>query len=406
MKNEIQAYSISLLSLLLMAGFASFGAVLPTPALPAIAHYFSITSSSVEGIMVIYLIGYGVGQLLYGPIANRFGRKQSVMVGIILASIGSLLAIIASLFHYFLLLMIARFLTALGAAAGLVVSMILIKDIHDELNARKTFAKIVLMFGFMPFIATALAGNLIHYLNWQVINWIMLIYSAVLLLITLKLTETLPVTKRIMISAPLLLKSYSQLLRPSNYLRLALLFTLGGATSYVFNSLAPLLIVKHMQVSTELYGWLSIAPALGMVSGGWLSARFVKQFTASQMIFCGISLMISSTVTLVLLFSLHGINLINFYILSAILFCGAALIIPNAAMQALTHTSDHANGTSVMNAIALLGSSIYVHVTSGFIGYSLLAFPMALLSIGILMALLTIKLTLFTKLIPHQSGVK
>src|SRR3990167_10618339 len=208
MKNEIQAYSISLLSLLLMAGFASFGAVLPTPALPAIAHYFSITSSSVEGIMVIYLIGYGVGQLLYGPIANRFGRKQSVMVGIILASIGSLLAIIASLFHYFLLLIIARFLIALGAAAGLVISMILIKDIHDELNARRTFAKVVLMFGFMPFIATALAGNLTYYFNWQAINIVMLIYSVILAILSKKLPETLTPAKQIKISLRSLAKSY------------------------------------------------------------------------------------------------------------------------------------------------------------------------------------------------------
>src|SRR3989338_7564884 len=122
-------YHISLLSLLLLAGFASFGAVLPTPALPEIAHYFGVSSSHVENIMVIYLIGYGLGQLFYGPLANRFGRKRTMIGGILLALAGNILAILSGIFQFFTLLIIARFLIALGAAAGLVISMILIKDI-------------------------------------------------------------------------------------------------------------------------------------------------------------------------------------------------------------------------------------------------------------------------------------
>src|SRR3990167_1155024 len=102
-------YHISLLSLLLLAGFASFGAVLPTPALPAIASYFHHTSSQTEAVISIYLVGYALGQLIYGPISNRFGRKKALYAGISMQIASSLLCVFAGTVHAYPLLVFGRF---------------------------------------------------------------------------------------------------------------------------------------------------------------------------------------------------------------------------------------------------------------------------------------------------------
>ena len=87
---------ISILTLLLLASIASFGAVLPTPAIFNIAHYFHQSTAHTESIIFIYLVGYALGQLFYGPLANHFGRKQALRFGMFLSLVGCLMSIVAT----------------------------------------------------------------------------------------------------------------------------------------------------------------------------------------------------------------------------------------------------------------------------------------------------------------------
>ncbi len=380
-KNTIH---IPLLSLLLLAGYASFGAVLPTPALPAIAQYFHVTVSQTEAIMFIYLIGYALGQLIFGPISNRFGRKLPLTIGIAISLLGNLIGAAAPFLHVFELLVIARFITAIGAAASLVIGMILIKDCYDEVNARRTFSKIVLTFAFVPFIASSLGGALTHYLGWQILNAVLIFYAVILLFLISFLPETMPKENRLSLSFNYLLTSYKKLLRNSEYLRLIFLFSLGSATSYVFNALAPIVAIKTMHLTAEFYGYLSIVPSIGILIGGLASTRLAHQVKASIMIIVGVSLIAAGSLGLGVLFEIGSVNLIALYTMAIILFIGHALVIPNAGMQAQSQIADHANGTSVMNASALLFSSVLVSLGGGFIDVvPVLALPITLFFIGL-----------------------
>ena len=381
---QYKTYPISLLTLLLLASFASFCSVLPTAALPRIAQYFHIGISQTESIMATYLLGYSLGQLLYGPLANRWGRKSALYVGVVIALCGIFLSIIASIFHEFWLLNIARFITALGAASGLVISMILIKDIYDETSARQTFAKVVLAFAFVPFLAILLGGSLTHYFSWQTMNGVMLVYVVLLTVLVSRLQETLAKENRRKLSFATLYTSYLSLLQHGDYLRLALLFALGGTTSYIFNALAPVVAIKTMHISAELYGWLSIIPSLGILLGGWMSSRFAHKISALEMIIYGTSLILIGSVILTVLFQAGMINLISLYSSALIIFCGSSLLTPNASMQALSKTMDHANGASIMNALALGIGGVFVYAAGHFMEHSFFTLPIALFLVGIL----------------------
>ena len=396
-KSEAKSIAhLPLMSLILFASYAAFGAILPAPALPAIAHYFHISASRTESVMFVYLIGYALGQLIYGPISNKFGRKTPLIFGIVISFLGSMLSALAATIHFFELLIIARFLLAIGAAASLVIGMILIKDCYDEINARRIFSKVVLTFALVPFIASALGGLLTHYFNWQALNVVLIAYALILLFLVRFIPETLPPAKRLSLSINYLLSSYKNLLKNSKYLKLIFLFSLGSSASYVFNALTPIVAVKSMHITAELYGYLSIIPSLGILIGGFVSTSLAHRVKAPTMIIIGISCIIIGSLCLGILFAVGKNTLIGFYIVSIIIFMGHALVIPNAGMEAQSQTTDHANGTSVMNAAALILSSGLVSLGGNFIDAApLLTLPIILFCIGIVGILVSLTFLLY-----------
>jgi DHA1 family bicyclomycin/chloramphenicol resistance-like MFS transporter len=119
---------LSFITLLLLISFASVNAVLFTPALPIIAKFFVISDSAAQLTISWFLIGYTLGQLLYGPLANRFGRKPALYIGITLQIASSLLCALSSSFHHYLILVIGRFLLALGSGVGLKMTFTLVNE--------------------------------------------------------------------------------------------------------------------------------------------------------------------------------------------------------------------------------------------------------------------------------------
>lgn len=373
---------ISIFSLLLLASFASFCAVLLTPALPAIAGYFHVSAARADAVITVYLLGYAAGQLFYGPLANHFGRKKALVTGILITLAATLLSAIACLFNNFDLFVMTRFLMGIGASSGLVISMVIIKDTQDANSARHTFAKVITAFAFVPFIAIALGGSITHYSSWPSALALIFIYSIYLFFAVRRLPETLSPAQHRKISIPYLLKSYFHLLQNLPFLKLVLLFTLAGSSSYIFNTLAPVIAIKNLHISPEFYGWLSIIPSLGIFFGAWLAARLAHKIKAAQMMIYGAALMLIGGGLLMVLFGFNYINLPGVYAAATLIFCGASIINPNASMQALTKVSDHANATSVMNATVLFLSSLLVGIPGRFIETSVNALPLALLAVG------------------------
>src|SRR5476651_1390808 len=97
---------LSFITLLLMISFASVNAVLFTPALPNIAHFFNISNTQAQHTITWFLIGYALGQLLYGPLANRYGRKPALYIGISIQILSSLLCVYSGYLDQYWLLVL------------------------------------------------------------------------------------------------------------------------------------------------------------------------------------------------------------------------------------------------------------------------------------------------------------
>ncbi|MES2121598.1 MAG: MFS transporter [Chlamydiota bacterium] len=178
--------------LFLLVSFASVGAVLFTPALPSIAHHFNVSAASVQFTITSYLIGYALGQLPYGPLANGIGRKKTLYWGIFVSIIGSLLCALSAPLHCFPLLVIARVIQALGACVGLKVSFTMIADVYDQTASTKMISKTLMAFAIMPGIAIAIGGAITEYINWQSCFYFLALFGVVTLWFVSRLPETAP----------------------------------------------------------------------------------------------------------------------------------------------------------------------------------------------------------------------
>src|SRR4029078_3396446 len=112
--------------LIIMCSFASMGAIIFTPALPEIGQFFHVAQGHSQLTISLFLLGYAIGQLIYGPLANRFGRKPAFFIGVFIATLGSLFSILSEPLQSFGLLIFGRVLEALGSSAGLVISFTII----------------------------------------------------------------------------------------------------------------------------------------------------------------------------------------------------------------------------------------------------------------------------------------
>ena len=127
----------SMITLILLTSFAAAGAMFLTPALPLMASTLSITAEHVQLVVSVYLAGYALGMLPYGPFANRFGRKPTLYFGLVLAIIGALLSVIAGSFQHFNLLVLGRLVTAVGASVGLKIAYTIVGDLYSHGQATK-----------------------------------------------------------------------------------------------------------------------------------------------------------------------------------------------------------------------------------------------------------------------------
>ncbi|ODN43382.1 MFS transporter [Piscirickettsia litoralis] len=370
--------------LVLLMSFASLAAVLITPALPMIGQDFHISSSGSTWLITLFLLGYAIGQLPYGPIANRFGRRKAALVGLALALVGSLLQLLAMAEHSFSLLLLARALSAFGGACGPVLAMTILSDCYDEAGARKMMATLILVFALMPCLAIALGGFLTTHCGWHSTLIIIAIYNIIVLaLVYSQLGETLPNDQHKKIHPIHTIKGLLSVFLAPNYLLCILLFTAGTATSYLFNSLAPALAIDTLKASPQDFGLLSIITSVGLLIGSYLAGNLSHKYSGKNVLMFGVVLLLATSIIFILLFSANIINLYSLFMPAFFLFISAALIMPNASMLALSAVKDKASGAGSMNATNLLLTSILVSIGGHFSEHYLTALPIAFLILAL-----------------------
>jgi Bcr/CflA subfamily drug resistance transporter len=343
-----------LICLIILSAFASMGAVLMTPALPEIVRYFSITQGQAQLTVTLFLVGYAIGQLIYGPIANRYGRKPTFYIGIFIATIGSVFSILSSPAHSFRLLLTGRMLEALGSSVGLVISFTIISDFYYPAQSRRIMSYMMMAFAIVPGVAVFIGGFIAQYLNWESCFYFLLIYGLALIYPAYILPETISQVDKNAMKIKRIHRGYSEIFCNYPLVRYSLLFGFSALLGYVFSADGPFIGIHTLKYSASVYGMLAILPSAGMLIGAILSARSTERFSSRTLIYFGVCFEVIGALAMLLLFLFRPLSIAALLVPMFFIYLGNAFVCANASSSAMYFAVDKANGAAVMSFLCML----------------------------------------------------
>ena len=342
---------MSLRILLILGALSAFGPMaidFYLPSFPALAQYFATDVEHVQLSLASYFAGVSIGQLLYGPLADRFGRRVPLLVGMALFCLASLVCALAPSLEW---LIAARFVQALGGSAGMVISRAVVRDLCDPLASAKVFSKLMLVMGLAPILAPLGGGLLLQLFGWQAIFFGLVLFSALCLLaVLLWLPETRPAE-----FAPQPLRGalgrYLGLLRDRLLIGYGLAGGVAMAGLFAYISASPFVFIELYGVPAQHYGWLFGANAAGFILTAQLNGWLLRHHGPGYWLRRTVWVYCAATITLLLVAMAQPQQLwpllIPLFVSTASLSC----VLPNASACAMA-----GQGALAGTASALMGS--------------------------------------------------
>ena len=348
------------LPLFLMISFASVNAVLFTPALPDIATYFAISEGRAQDTITWFLIGYALGQLIYGPIANRFGRKPALYAGIALQIISSFICVLAGIVDQYLLLILGRFLLALGSGVGLTLTFTMINDYYDTKVVSKKTSHLMLAFAITPALSVALGSVLNEYFGWMTCFYACALYGIVVFTQTLRLPETQTISDANALNVSALTKTYIEQFKNQYLIAGGLLMGTSTAVIYVFSASAPFIGINFFGLTSVEYGAANLLPLIGLVCGLLYAPNLLHRYSLRTIIGAGIVIVSVSSILMLMTFLFSLPALLSLFIPMIFLYFGLCFVISNASSLAMSRVADKAHGSAVMSFINMGTATVVV----------------------------------------------
>lgn len=378
----------SFLILVLLVSFGSVGAVLFTPALPLLTSFFGVSIANAQWTISSYLIGYALGQLPYGPLANRFGRKVALYIGISLSIVGALLCALSPLFMSFELLVFARFIQALGAAVGLKVSFTMIGDVYQQIDATKILSRVLIAFAIMPGAAVFIGGWLTKWLSWESCFYFLILFGFFALWAVTRLPETAKSLDVHALKMRPLLRGYTVKFLNPRLIISGLMMGCGSAIIYIFASKAPFISIDLVGLTPDAFGTYNLIPLVGMLLGALLSEKLAGRFPFFGLLLTGIVVPLFCMVVMLILFAMSLLNPASIFVPMFIIYMAEPLVYANVSSFGLSTAKNKANGSAVLNFVSLLTTVIAVFLSASFYPGSALFMPVSFIIIFLIMILL------------------
>lgn len=339
----------SLLILCLIVSFASVLSILFVPAFPEMALALGISDSQVQLTLNAFLIGYAFSVLPYGPISNRFGRKKALYLGASVATFGSLLTTLGGELYIFWLIVIGRFIMALGCGVGLKIAFTIIADVYEKEEARQKLSSIILAFAITPGIGIAIGGFLTQYCGWQICFYFMTVYSLFMLFLSSFLPETCRKLDPEALNLNQIQRGLFGMFKNTRVILCGLMMGCGASVIYIFAAVAPFIGINILGLNPDTYGLFNFIPPMGMVAGSFLSRYLSKRWEPLKVILWGGLLVVAFALWMLLLFLSGFLNPWTLFMPTAGVLVGFSLVYSNASALALAQTQDKANASAVMH---------------------------------------------------------
>ncbi|MDP1962231.1 MAG: multidrug effflux MFS transporter, partial [Reyranella sp.] len=237
-----------------LTAFAPMSIDMYLPALPAIGKALGGTPEATQGTLAVFLAGMAIGQFLYGPASDRYGRRAPILVGVAVYVAASIWCALTQSMEG---LIFARFVQALGGCAGAVVARAVVRDQFDHTETARVLSLLTLVMGVAPIVAPLLGGWVMVIAGWRGIFWTLALFGCLVgLAVFLRLRESRSEETAAQARSETPLKAYGQLLRNRRLIGYALAGALNGAVLFTYISSSPALVIETYGFSPQAFGWV------------------------------------------------------------------------------------------------------------------------------------------------------
>ncbi len=373
------------------------------PSMPAIGAYFGISSAGTQYTLTLYLLGFSLSQLIYGPLSDHYGRRKIIIAGLAIFILGNLACALAATPGA---LLAARLIAGIGAGACGVLNRAIASDCFQGAEFSKawsyTTTTLVLTLCFAPLIG----GYAEEFYGWRANFTLSTLYVLFVLCLILKFLpetnqrKTLLPRKKLEINK--VFKNYYEVITTRSFISGTMCYTLSFAGVIAYFQVSPMMFINVYGLTPAQYGWSSLVIAANYLLGGYVVNRTVKRVGTQKLLLLGTILLLLGGLTMLLAYAFHFTNIFAILLTSSIYILGARIVIPNAiadSMKELRHLGG--SSSALIGCMQMLGSSLVSLIIASLAHPPLLMLAVAFIILGGMT--LTISWSMQTKDLPQPA---
>ncbi|HET7674098.1 MAG TPA: Bcr/CflA family multidrug efflux MFS transporter [Gammaproteobacteria bacterium] len=285
---------IALLGLLTAVGPLSIDTYLPS--LPTIARELGASSAAVQQSVSAFFFGLAAGQIIYGPLSDRFGRRPALLLGFALYLVAGVVCALAGAIH---VLIAARAVQGFGAAASASAGRAVIRDRWKGDEAARAMSFVVMVMAIAPLLAPVVGGQILEYFGWRAIFWMLTAFALLALaLVTFRLPETNGPERRGDVRIAATYQAYWHLLADA---RVRAYLFCGGfvyAVMFAYIVSAPFVYIDIFGIDPQYFGFFFGLNVVGLIIGNYANGRLVVRLGHQRMLGIGAAITLLSSLAL------------------------------------------------------------------------------------------------------------
>lgn len=333
------------------------------PAFSQIAHDLDTTTARISLSVSSYFIGMALGQLLYGPLLDRFGRKAPLYVGLLIFIVASFGCTFS---HRVELLITLRFVQALGGSVAGVAAMAMVKDFFPPEQGPRIFAMLILTIGLSPMLAPSIGGFVAAAFGWKAV-FALLAFIALfaMTIVFLFLPEGQEPDKAVSLKFIPMMKTYFSILSEAQFFTYTISGSFAFATLFIYVAGSPIVFIELFHVSPQMYGAIFAFLSVGFIGASQLNIFLVKKFTSNDIFRFALILQVFAGFVFLIVAWYGWMNVYSTILMLFILLSCVGLINPNASALALAPFTKNIGSAAAMMGCSQIGIAALASVAVG-----------------------------------------
>lgn len=345
-------------ALAVLAMLAPFSIDTYLPSFPAIAKDLQASPIALQQTLSMYLAGFAVMTLVYGPLSDRFGRIPVIWSSLALFLASTIACLFVRTIEELIML---RFIQGLAAAGGVVVGRAMIRDVFEGAEARRVMANLMFIFATAPALAPIIGGAIEQALGWRwIFGFLVVLTLLVIVLVRLTLVETLPSARRVPGNPRAIVHGYRHALGRFDFMLPVVMFALLFGAFFIYIAASPAILYGHLGRSEMDFGYLFMPMVAALMTGTWLAGCTAHSLTAHASIVIGGVVMLVAAVLNVIIIAFVPPTIPSVIAAPMLYIVGLAFMMPSLTLLAHDRLPNHRGLASAVIGFMQTGANALV----------------------------------------------